>query len=199
MSSPLREVSRLKLNNPTLQFRLRGLNQFLSLPQFPHLQIGICGVVGWRVARPMASSCLQSPTEPPGGASAQKSAVSRWRPGGRVAMFLEYSEPPGFQVPRDPEGWSGCGVSGASGPCSSRRSGAAGSGDSGARPQPPFSQRGAHGLGNPRTAGSIFTRARLKIVAALGAEPEIAAPRKGRTTQRFRGAEREAAGRGGRC
>lgn len=44
-------------------------------------------------------------------------------------------------------------------------------------PGPQFSRGGAHGLGNPRGAASIFTRARLKIVAALGAEPEIAAPR----------------------
>lgn len=108
------------------------------------------------------------------GASAQKSAVSRWNAGGYVRMFLEYSEPADFQAPRDSEG---CGVSGASDPCSSQCKGAAGGGDSGARPRPPFSRGGAHGLGNPPGARSIFTQALLKIVAALGAEPEIAAPR----------------------
>lgn len=50
-------------------------------------------------------------------------------------------------------------------------------GDSGARPRPPVLARGRARLGNPRGAASIFTRAPLKIVAALGAEPEIAAPR----------------------
>lgn len=42
---------------------------------------------------------------------------------------------------------------------------------------PQFSRGSVRGLGNSRGAASIFTRAPLKIVPALGAEPEIAAPR----------------------
>lgn len=37
------------------------------------------------------------------GAPAQKSASSCWSPGGYLPIFLEYSEPAGFQAPRDAE------------------------------------------------------------------------------------------------
>lgn len=61
-------------------------------------------------------------------------------------------------------------ASGAGGPRSSPRRGAAGREVTQARvPGPQFSRGGAHGLGNPRGAESIFTRAPLKIVAALRA------------------------------
>lgn len=110
-------------------------------------------------------------------ASAQKSAISRSSPGERVPTFLEYSErrwPPGAQEPERLERMRSVPADATrSAPRRRRREG----GDSGARPRPPVLARGRARLGNPRGAESIFTRARLKIVAALGAEPEIAVPR----------------------
>lgn len=129
------------------------------------------------------------------GASAQKSAI-----GGHVPTFLEHSAPRRLPGAREPEMLERMRSVASRRPRSSPRGGAGG-GDSGARalaaavlargrwgrarPQfsrgerarPQFSRGDARGLANPRGAASIFTRARLKIVTALGAEPEIAAPR----------------------
>lgn len=117
-------------------------------------------------------------------ASAQKSALSRLSlvgcspvgcsPVGCVPIVLEYSEPrwlPGVQEPKSSCGWGRGGVR-------APRRGAVGREVTQARgPGPQFSRGSAHGLWNSRGAASIFTRAPLKIVLALGAEPEIAASR----------------------